>query len=45
MDSLRTDELAHIFGYLSPEDIMRSRLNTKMREAATKTFVNVSIPY
>ena len=39
MDSLRTDELAHIFGYLSPEDIMRSRLNTKMREAAKKTFV------
>ena len=39
MDSLSTDELAHIFGFLSPEDIMRSRLNKKMREAAKKTFV------
>ena len=39
IDDLSTDELANIFGYLSPEDIMRARLNNKMREAATKTIV------
>ena len=30
-DDLSTDELAIIFGFLPPEDIMRARLNTKMR--------------
>ena len=38
-DDLSTDEVANIFGYLPPEDIMRARLNKKMREAATKTIV------
>ena len=31
IDDLSTDELAIIFGFLPPEDIMRARLNTKMR--------------
>ena len=31
IDDLSTDELANIFGFLPPEDIMRARLNTKMR--------------
>ena len=38
-DDLSTDEVAIIFGYLPPADIMRARLNKKMREAATKTIV------
>jgi hypothetical protein len=38
-DDLGTDELAHIFGFLAPEDIMLARLNNKMREAAKKTIV------
>eukprot|EP00984_Skeletonema_dohrnii_P033264 scaffold29248_cov140-Skeletonema_dohrnii-CCMP3373.AAC.4 len=36
---LGTDALANIFGFLRPEDIMRARLNKKMREAAKKTIV------
>ena len=39
IDALSTDELANIFGYLPPEDIMRARLDTKMREAAKKTII------
>ena len=39
MHALNTDELALIFGYLRPENIMRARLNKKMRDAATKTIV------
>ena len=39
IDRLGTDELVNIFEYLPPEDIMRARLNKKMREAAKKTFV------
>jgi hypothetical protein len=38
---LGTDELALIFGYLIPEDIMRARVCRKMREAATITIVPV----
>jgi hypothetical protein len=38
-DDLGTDELAHIFGFLPREDILRARLNKKMREAAKKTIV------
>jgi hypothetical protein len=38
-DDLGTDELAHIFGFLPPEDIMLARLNNKMREAAKKAIV------
>ena len=38
-DDLGTDELAHIFGFLPREDILRARLNKKMREAAKKTLV------
>eukprot|EP00984_Skeletonema_dohrnii_P028771 scaffold18884_cov72-Skeletonema_dohrnii-CCMP3373.AAC.1 len=38
-DRLGTDELANIFGFLRPEDIMLARLNNKMREAAKKTIV------
>eukprot|EP00984_Skeletonema_dohrnii_P035138 scaffold34620_cov149-Skeletonema_dohrnii-CCMP3373.AAC.3 len=38
-DRLGTDELANIFGFLRPEDIMLARLNKKMREAAKKTIV------
>ena len=38
-DDLGTDELAHIFGFLAPEDIVRARLNNKMREAAKITIV------
>jgi len=38
-DLLGTDLLANIFGYLKPEDILRARLNNKMREAAKKTTV------
>eukprot|EP00577_Skeletonema_sp_RCC1716_P012856 CAMPEP_0113394668 /NCGR_PEP_ID=MMETSP0013_2-20120614/12665_1 /TAXON_ID=2843 ORGANISM="Skeletonema costatum, Strain 1716" /NCGR_SAMPLE_ID=MMETSP0013_2 /ASSEMBLY_ACC=CAM_ASM_000158 /LENGTH=386 /DNA_ID=CAMNT_0000278591 /DNA_START=54 /DNA_END=1214 /DNA_ORIENTATION=- /assembly_acc=CAM_ASM_000158 len=39
IDRLGTDELVNIFEYLPPEDIMRTRLNKKMRDAAKKTFV------
>ena len=39
IDRLGTDELVNIFEYLPPEDIMRARLNKKMRDAAKKTFV------
>jgi hypothetical protein len=38
-DDLGTDVLANIFGCLPPKDIMRARLNKKMREAAKKTIV------
>eukprot|EP00984_Skeletonema_dohrnii_P037470 scaffold39563_cov205-Skeletonema_dohrnii-CCMP3373.AAC.1 len=38
-ERLGTDELAHIFGFLAPEDIMLARLNKKMREAAKTTIV------
>ena len=38
-DGLGTDDLTNIFGFLSPEDIMRARLNKKMREAAKQTIV------
>lgn len=38
-DLLNTDELANIFGFLSPDDIMRARVNKKMREAAQTTIV------
>eukprot|EP00984_Skeletonema_dohrnii_P033262 scaffold29248_cov140-Skeletonema_dohrnii-CCMP3373.AAC.2 len=38
-ERLGTDELANIFGFLPPKDIMRARLNKKMREAAKKTIV------
>jgi len=31
IDSLGTDVFAHIFGFLPPKDIMRARLNNKMR--------------
>lgn len=41
IDRLGTDELAHIFGFLSPIDIMNARLNNKMIEAAKKTIVPV----
>ena len=39
LDILGTDELAHIFGFLPPNDIMRARLNKKMRDAAKTTIV------
>eukprot|EP00573_Skeletonema_grethae_P009493 CAMPEP_0201710096 /NCGR_PEP_ID=MMETSP0578-20130828/58449_1 /ASSEMBLY_ACC=CAM_ASM_000663 /TAXON_ID=267565 /ORGANISM="Skeletonema grethea, Strain CCMP 1804" /LENGTH=439 /DNA_ID=CAMNT_0048199107 /DNA_START=320 /DNA_END=1640 /DNA_ORIENTATION=+ len=38
-DDLGTDELAHILGFLGPFDIMRARLNKKMRNAAKQTIV------
>eukprot|EP00985_Skeletonema_marinoi_P028043 scaffold23834_cov158-Skeletonema_marinoi.AAC.3 len=38
-DDLSTDELVNIFVFLSPEDIMRARLNRKMRDSAKKTIV------
>jgi hypothetical protein len=38
-DDLGTDVLANIFGCLGPMDIMRARLNKKMREAAKTTIV------
>ena len=40
--SLGTDVFAHIFGFLPPKDIMRARLNNKMRLAATITIVPVA---
>eukprot|EP00984_Skeletonema_dohrnii_P010773 scaffold4233_cov142-Skeletonema_dohrnii-CCMP3373.AAC.16 len=39
IDSLGTDVFAQIFGFLPPKDIMRARLNNKMRLAATITIV------
>jgi len=36
---LGTDELANIFGSLRPKDIMRARLNKKVKEAATQTTI------
>eukprot|EP00985_Skeletonema_marinoi_P020628 scaffold12330_cov83-Skeletonema_marinoi.AAC.7 len=39
LDILGTDELAHIFGFLPPNDIMRARLNKKMRDATKTTIV------
>jgi hypothetical protein len=39
IDRLGTDELANIFGFLRPKDIMRHRLNKKMKEAATQTTI------
>eukprot|EP00984_Skeletonema_dohrnii_P032405 scaffold26504_cov228-Skeletonema_dohrnii-CCMP3373.AAC.12 len=39
IDNLGTDELAHIFGFLPPHDIMSARLNKKMRDAAKTTIV------
>ena len=41
-DELSVDELALIFEYLSPQNIVCARLNRKMRVAATKTFVPIS---
>ena len=41
IDLLSTDELAIIFGYLLPENIMLARLNKKMRDAAIKTIVPI----
>ncbi len=38
-EGLGTDELTIIFGFLSPEDVMRARLNKKMRDAAKQTIV------
>jgi len=38
-ERLGTNELANVFGFLRPEDIMRARLNKKMREAAKSTIV------
>ncbi len=38
-DVLSTDELANVFGFLSPEDLIRARLNKKMNEAAKITIV------
>ncbi|KAK1734485.1 hypothetical protein QTG54_014733 [Skeletonema marinoi] len=39
LQRLGSDELAHVFGFLPPEDIMRARLNKRMVEAAKKTIV------
>jgi hypothetical protein len=39
VDDLGTDELANIVGFIPPEDIMRARLNKKMREVAKKMIV------
>jgi hypothetical protein len=38
-DKLSGDVMAIIFGFLPPNDIMRARLNKRMRDAATKTMV------
>eukprot|EP00985_Skeletonema_marinoi_P011795 scaffold5603_cov159-Skeletonema_marinoi.AAC.2 len=38
-NNLGTDEIANIFGYLTPKDIMLARLNKNMRDAAKKTIV------
>jgi hypothetical protein len=39
IESLGVDELANIFGFLLPRDIMNARVNRKMREAAKITIV------
>jgi hypothetical protein len=39
LDDLGTDELAHIFGFLPPKEIMLARLNNKMRDAGKRTIV------
>ena len=39
IDRLGTDELVNNFECLPAEDIMRARLNKKMREAAKRTVV------
>ncbi len=39
-DDLGTDDIANVFGFLSPKDIMIARLTKKMREAAKQTIVN-----
>ncbi len=39
INDLSTDVLANIFSFLTHEEIMRARLNTKMREAAKTTIV------
>ena len=38
IDVLTADVIANIFGFLPPQDIMRSRLNKKMRKAAKETI-------
>mmetsp|Transcript_1303 Transcript_1303/g.2068 ORF Transcript_1303/g.2068 Transcript_1303/m.2068 type:complete len:424 (-) Transcript_1303:436-1707(-) len=37
--SLSDDELAHVLGFLPPEDIMRARLSIKLRDFATTLIV------
>lgn len=39
IESLSVDELANIFGFLLPQEIMHARVNRKMREAAKITIV------
>ena len=39
IESLSEDVIANIFGFLLPQEIMRARLNKKMREAAKITIV------
>ena len=39
MNSMSVDELAIVLGFLPPEDIMRARVNNKLREAAMITMV------
>jgi hypothetical protein len=41
-ERLGTDEIAFIFGFLPPHDIMPARLNKKMRDAAKTTIVPMS---
>eukprot|EP00984_Skeletonema_dohrnii_P030958 scaffold22891_cov155-Skeletonema_dohrnii-CCMP3373.AAC.1 len=38
-NNLGTDEIANIFGYLTPTETMFARLNKNMRDAAKKTIV------
>ena len=38
-NNLGTDEIANIFAYLTPKDIMLARQNKNMRDAAKKTIV------
>ena len=42
LERLGTDELANIFGFLPPKDIMWARLNKRMVEAAKKTIVPIT---
>mmetsp|Transcript_2531 Transcript_2531/g.5587 ORF Transcript_2531/g.5587 Transcript_2531/m.5587 type:complete len:412 (-) Transcript_2531:136-1371(-) len=42
LDILGTDEIAFIFGFLPPHDIMSARLNKKMRDAAKTTIAPMS---